>query len=36
MRGRVIVDLRNVFDPQAMRRGGFDYVAIGRPERVPG
>jgi UDPglucose 6-dehydrogenase len=31
MRGKVIVDLRNVFDPAAMRDAGFSYVGIGRP-----
>ena len=31
MRGRVVVDLRNVFDPVAMRLAGFDYHGIGRP-----
>ena len=31
MRGKVIVDLRNVFDPAAMRDAGFNYVGIGRP-----
>jgi UDPglucose 6-dehydrogenase len=30
MRGRVIVDLRNIFDPAAMRADGFDYSSIGR------
>ena len=30
MRGRVVVDLRNIFDPAAMRDAGFDYHAIGR------
>jgi UDPglucose 6-dehydrogenase len=30
MRGRVIVDLRNIFDPVAMRAEGFDYSSIGR------
>jgi len=30
MRGRVVVDLRNVFDPQAMRAAGFAYHGIGR------
>jgi UDPglucose 6-dehydrogenase len=30
MRGRVIVDLRNVFDPVAMRGMGFQYHGIGR------
>jgi UDPglucose 6-dehydrogenase len=31
MRGRVVVDLRNVYDPLAMREAGFDYHGIGRP-----
>ncbi len=31
MRGRVVVDLRNVYDPAAMRQAGFDYHGIGRP-----
>ncbi len=31
MRGRVLVDLRNVYDPVAMREAGFDYHGIGRP-----
>jgi len=31
MKGRVIVDLRNVYDPAAMRRAGFSYTSIGRP-----
>ncbi len=33
MRGRVVLDLRNVFDPAAMRSGGFNYHAIGRPDK---
>jgi UDPglucose 6-dehydrogenase len=31
MHGRVVVDLRNVFDPQALRAAGFRYHSIGRP-----
>ena len=31
MVGRVLVDLRNVFDPVAMRQAGFSYHGIGRP-----
>jgi UDPglucose 6-dehydrogenase len=31
MRGRLIVDLRNIFDPVAMRGDGFSYHSIGRP-----
>jgi UDPglucose 6-dehydrogenase len=30
MEGRVLVDLRNVYDPVAMREGGFEYHGIGR------
>jgi UDPglucose 6-dehydrogenase len=30
MRGRVVVDLRNVFDPEAMTQAGFAYSGIGR------
>lgn len=32
MRGDKIVDLRNVFDPAAMREKGFFYVGLGRPQ----
>jgi UDPglucose 6-dehydrogenase len=32
MHGKVIVDLRNVFDPLAMRDAGFDYFGIGRAQ----
>jgi UDPglucose 6-dehydrogenase len=31
MRGRILVDLRNAWDPIAMRQAGFDYHGIGRP-----
>jgi UDPglucose 6-dehydrogenase len=30
MRGNVMVDLRNVWDPFAMRQAGFAYYGIGR------
>ncbi len=30
MRGRVMVDLRNIYEPSAMREAGFDYHSIGR------
>lgn len=30
MAGRIVVDLRNVFDPQALRAAGFEYTGIGR------
>ena len=32
MHGRVMVDLRNVYDPIAMRQSGFEYYGIGRPD----
>lgn len=31
MKGRVMLDLRNVYDPDAMREAGFTYHSIGRP-----
>ena len=31
MRGRVIIDLRNVYDPAAMADADMDYSSIGRP-----
>jgi len=34
MRGRVVVDLRNVYEPGAMRAAGFDYQCVGRPPAV--
>jgi UDPglucose 6-dehydrogenase len=30
MTGRVLIDLRNVYDPTAMRQAGFVYTGIGR------
>jgi UDPglucose 6-dehydrogenase len=32
MRRRVLVDLRNVYDPAVVRRLGFEYTCVGRPE----
>jgi UDPglucose 6-dehydrogenase len=34
MKGEIIVDLRNVFDPYAMRGQGFAYTGIGRPQQA--
>ena len=31
MRGRVLIDLRNVYDPAAMAACGMEYSSIGRP-----
>jgi UDPglucose 6-dehydrogenase len=36
MQGKVVVDLRNVFDPVAMREAGFSYFAIGRAQLPTG
>jgi UDPglucose 6-dehydrogenase len=36
MGGRVLLDLRNVYDPVAMREAGFDYHSVGRPDRDRG
>jgi UDPglucose 6-dehydrogenase len=30
MRGRIVVDLSNVYDPMAMRQAGFSYYGVGR------
>jgi UDPglucose 6-dehydrogenase len=32
MAGRVVVDLRNVYDPVAMQQSGFSYHSVGRPQ----
>jgi UDPglucose 6-dehydrogenase len=32
MAAPVLVDLRNVYVPEEMRRHGFTYVSIGRPD----
>ena len=31
MRGDQVVDLRNLYEPAAMRAAGFRYQSIGRP-----
>jgi UDPglucose 6-dehydrogenase len=33
MRGKVLVDLRNVYDPEEAERAGLDYRGIGRAAR---
>jgi UDPglucose 6-dehydrogenase len=30
MRGKVFIDLRNVYEPDEMRAGGFSYTSVGR------
>lgn len=32
MRRKAIVDLRNVYDPATVKRLGFEYTSVGRPE----
>jgi UDPglucose 6-dehydrogenase len=34
MRGRIVVDLRNVYEPVAMRQAGFNYHGVGRQART--
>jgi UDPglucose 6-dehydrogenase len=31
MAGLVLVDLRNIYDPNEISRRGFTYVSVGRP-----
>ncbi len=35
MRYPIVVDGRNLFDPQAMQDHGFTYISIGRPAVYP-
>lgn len=35
LRQPLIVDLRNLYEPEKMAAAGFHYVSIGRPEGVP-
>jgi len=30
LRRAVVVDLRNVYKPEQLRRAGFEYVSVGR------
>lgn len=32
MKGNVVIDMRNIYQPDEMRESGFDYISIGRPE----
>ena len=34
MNRAILVDGRNLFDPEVARRAGFDYTGIGRPQRT--
>ena len=31
LKGDVVVDLRNIYDPGDMAKRGFDYTSVGRP-----
>jgi UDPglucose 6-dehydrogenase len=31
MRGQIVLDLRNLYEPAAMRAAGFEYFSVGRP-----
>lgn len=35
MRGRVVVDLRNIYEPSKMAAAGFEYVSVGRETGDP-
>jgi len=35
LRQPVVVDLRNLYDPEKMAAAGFHYISIGRPEGIP-
>ena len=34
MTGRVVIDLRNIYDPRSMQEAGFAYTGIGRPRSL--
>jgi UDPglucose 6-dehydrogenase len=35
LRQPLVIDLRNLYDPEKMAAAGFHYVSIGRPEGIP-
>ena len=35
MAGRLVVDLRNMFDPAEVSAAGLRYCCVGRPEAFP-
>jgi hypothetical protein len=35
MRGNVILDGRNLYDPRRVAEHGFEYLSIGRPPGLP-
>jgi UDPglucose 6-dehydrogenase len=36
MKGRVVVDLRNIYEPQKMHAAEFEYTSVGRPSLASG
>ena len=36
MKGNVMVDLRNIYDPEKMKATGFAYSSVGRPDSAFG
>ncbi len=35
MKAPVMIDLRNIYNPDEMAAAGFDYASVGRPHRAP-
>ena len=35
MKSPVVIDLRNIYEPDKMAAAGFTYVSVGRPEGRP-
>jgi UDPglucose 6-dehydrogenase len=35
LRQPLVIDLRNLYEPEKMAAAGFEYVSIGRPTAVP-
>ncbi len=36
MRRPLVIDLRNLYEPEKMAAAGFEYISVGRPDGVPG
>ena len=34
MAGTILVDLRNIYEPQQMKEVGLTYLSIGRPDNA--
>ena len=33
LRKPILIDLRNIYEPDTLREAGFHYVSVGRPDR---